>query len=105
MSVIYVRQEDEWPEGVSDGLTLPCALCGNHTDIDYGIDDDVWRKVVPKFCRRDVVCLKCLIRIGGRGLIAESRRFLQNTISQITIVFEEPRVLVLNYQKGDETVA
>ncbi len=104
MSVIYIRQGDRWPEGVSDGLALPCAICGNHTNIDYGIDDDVWRKVVPESCRRDVVCLGCLIIRAGRGLVAESLRFVQITFPHMTIVCEEPRVFVYNYLKGIEPV-
>jgi len=59
-----------WPEAVSDGLTLPCADCGEVPRFDYIVDHDFWRQWVPdKPDRLGVVCLPCLDRrCGGVGL-------------------------------------
>ena len=49
-----------WPGGVSDGLSLPCKLCGCNTNYDYKVTDTLWHSVVPDHAKRDVVCLDCL---------------------------------------------
>lgn len=60
-----------WPEGVSDGLSLPCADCGEVPRFDYGVTDDFWRRHVPGPERLGVVCLPCLDRrCDGVGLAA-----------------------------------
>lgn len=57
-----------WPCGVSDGLVLPCAICGK-TDIrfDYVVKDEFWERVVPRDCKSDVVCLECLDELSQRA--------------------------------------
>ena len=50
----------EWPGGVSDGLTLPCAMCGQVPHFDYTVKDVLWEEVVPRDLRRGVICLPCL---------------------------------------------
>lgn len=56
--------EDKWPEGISDGLTLPCAICDKSVKFDFSVQDDLWYAVVPESCRRDVLCLPCFDRIA-----------------------------------------
>lgn len=59
----------DWPEGISDGLTLPCADCGQVPKFDYIVEDSFWRKYVSGKERTGVVCLPCLDkRCGGVGL-------------------------------------
>lgn len=55
-----IRVSDKWPEGVSDGLTLPCCVCRKYTEFDYIVDDNFWQTVVPKEYKPDVICLRCL---------------------------------------------
>lgn len=61
---------DPWPSAVSDGLSLPCADCGQIPRFDYRVSGDFWRRWVPdKPDRLGVVCLPCLDkRCGGKGL-------------------------------------
>ena len=54
-------RQSSWPEGVSDGLSLPCAICGGHPKFDFRVSDDMWLAVVGGAeYRRGVVCLPCL---------------------------------------------
>lgn len=62
MHVIRIMNLKKWPEGVSDGLTLPCSHCGHIPRFDYRVDDPFWRYVVPKSEQQDVICLPCLDR-------------------------------------------
>lgn len=55
-----MSDEREWPDAVSDGLTLRCACCGRVPRFDYRIRDAEWEATVPEFYRRGVVCLPCL---------------------------------------------
>lgn len=57
-----------WPEGVSDGLVLPCSDCGTAPWLDYHVPDDEWARVVPKDdeAHRSVLCLGCFMERGGR---------------------------------------
>ena len=50
-----------WIGGVSDGLTLPCSVCGEKDiKFDYSVGDCLWNQVVSEKMRRDVICLSCL---------------------------------------------
>ena len=54
-----------WPESISDGLTLPCGVCGKENiQFDYEVTDELWRALVPDKIRRDVVCLPCLDKLA-----------------------------------------
>lgn len=61
-------------EGVSDGLSLPCSVCGEHTDIDYRASDDSWRIVTRNLGVGDplgVICLACFMAaMRSQGLNA-----------------------------------
>jgi len=50
--------------GISDGLILPCAICHRRLHFDYIVRDDIWRAVVPKALRQNVICLPCLDRLA-----------------------------------------
>lgn len=52
--------KDEWPDGISDGLSLPCSDCGEFTNFDYTVTDEFWNQMVPDDKKRGVVCLDCL---------------------------------------------
>ena len=49
----------DWPERISDGLTLPCCFCGTVPRFDWTAIDQVWKKVIPSKHPHDVVCLPC----------------------------------------------
>ena len=53
-------QKGVWAEGISDGLTIPCGRCKNHTDFDYTITDELWKEIVPQHLKLGVICLSCL---------------------------------------------
>lgn len=66
MVKIYNIDENNWIAGVSDGLTLPCEICGKIPKWDYRVDDDFWRKVVPDKYRLGVICLGCLDKLASK---------------------------------------
>lgn len=79
-----------WPCGVSDGLTLPCALCGKKDiKFDYGVTDELWNRIVPERMRRDVVCLPCLdnLAVDKKVDLASNITFLQFTGTGMTVEF------------------
>jgi hypothetical protein len=60
---------DEWPQAVSDGLSLACSDCGQVPRFDYHVSEDFWRRWVPGPDHLGVVCLACLDkRCRGVGL-------------------------------------
>lgn len=85
---ITVSSTDAWPEAISDGLTLPCSICGVIPYIDYRVGSDLWGRVVPEAYRRGVVCLSCLDRLASdAGLdVAAHLEFAQFTGVGKTIV-------------------
>ncbi|NIV70640.1 MAG: hypothetical protein GWN41_11085 [Phycisphaerae bacterium] len=55
-----------WPEGISDGLTLPCIDCGKVPRFDYRVKATFWKRWGVG---ADVLCLPCLDRrCEGQGL-------------------------------------
>jgi hypothetical protein len=76
----------DWPEAVSNGLTLPCADCSQVPRFDYRVTEAFWRQHVPGPERLGVVCLPCLDkRCGGAGL-AEALIEIQWTGTGHTVV-------------------
>jgi hypothetical protein len=73
--VLNLRRE-EWEAGVSDGLTLPCAICGIVPAFDYSVDDNFW-KVVDDRIRRGVVCLSCLDKLANAKGLDVSAHLIQ----------------------------
>ena len=88
------RDPGKWPEAVSDGLTLPCGICGTIPSIDYHVEDDFWDSVVPRQLRRGVVCLDCLADLAAeRGLgVAENVQQVQWIGKGETLVLNPERV-------------
>ena len=66
----YFRQGSEWcwweSCGVSDELVRSCAVCNKKIDWDFTIKDSVWKKVVPKSLRQNVICLTCLCKMAEK---------------------------------------
>ena len=58
------QEGDPWPEALSDGMELPCALCAKGVDFAFLVTDEIWKRVVPLGIRRDMVCLRCLDRLA-----------------------------------------
>ena len=72
-----------WPEAVSDGI-MPCGVCGRHTDIDYQVNDELWRQVPPNV-RYGVVCIQCLIKLFGPGEVVRALKSVQLTLPHLTV--------------------
>lgn len=64
-TVITIHPGDQWPEAISDGLTLQCSVCGQVPWLDYRVTDEAWLRNVPSAEQRGVVCLKCYLDRGG----------------------------------------
>ena len=98
--ITTVTEDDEWPESISDGMELPCAVCGFPTKYDYNVDGEFWRLVVPKEIQPVVVCLTCLDKLAqNMGLsIAEHIERIQYTGIGKTIVLHVSHV----YYYGDD---
>ncbi len=64
MIAYIIHNNDNWPEGISDGLTLPCSICGLVPKFDYTVTDLFWNKVVPKKWSTSVICLGCLDKLS-----------------------------------------
>lgn len=61
-----MSDNSQWPESLSDGLTIPCSHCGEIPRFDYIVDDSIWATLVPKENRTGVVCLPCLDALASR---------------------------------------
>lgn len=59
-----IKNGDQWPGGVTDGLVLKCGICDELPYIDYNVTNDFWNEVVPEKHRLGVICLKCLDKIA-----------------------------------------
>lgn len=62
--IVDVTRSD-WPEGVTDGLDLPCHDCDRKVAVGFIADSDDWLRVVPGPERRSVLCLECFVVRGG----------------------------------------
>lgn len=82
--------ERKLPSSISDGLVLPCAVCGEENiQFDYTVTDEFWQDVVPAEMRLGVICLPCLDKLAkekgvdlGANIIS-----LQFTGQDMTIKF------------------
>lgn len=64
MVVGIIEVGDCWPEAISDGLILPCGMCGKVPSFDYLVADTAWKTIVPEGMRLGVVCLPCFDRLA-----------------------------------------
>lgn len=98
--------ENGWPCGVSDGLILNCSICGNHTNFDYTINDNIWEKIVPAEIKQDVVCLDCLDKLLKNNglLLSHCLEKVQYTAKGETIILVPDISFVYNKKEnGDHT--
>jgi len=66
---ISKRPRARWIGGVSQGIILPCRICGKGLTFDFKVNDSFWEQVVDKKDRRNVICLYCLdILSSKKGL-------------------------------------
>lgn len=88
VQVEIIEKGDDWPEGISDGLTIPCRVCGKMPLFDYHVDDNLWSVLIPSRFRQSVVCLPCLDALGKeKGVhVGEYLRFMQFTGWNHTVV-------------------
>jgi len=70
-------RDREWPERVSDGLVSHCKICRRKSNIDYRVDDAIWRLIVPPKHLRGFVCLDCFAELAERQGIKDWPRYLQ----------------------------
>lgn len=98
----------EWPCGVSDGLVLPCAICGEEDiKFDYVVTDKLWDMIVPKEIRRDVVCLPCLDKLAKEkhADLGSNMESLQFTGTNVTIEFLPCNIFYYNKEYDFEVEA
>jgi len=68
----------KWPEGISDGLTLPCALCGVVPKFDFRVTEECWQVVVGDAeYKRGVVCLPCFDRLAVKKHVDVSKALIE----------------------------
>lgn len=98
----HIGMDNNWPGGVSDGLTLPCVACGQVPKFDYRVSDAVWDELVPSRHKRDVVCLPCLDAWAAlRGIdISGGIIDLQFTGAGKTVVFEPTRLVTYDQRSA-----
>lgn len=96
METIIIEDDDKWPEGISDGLTLPCGLCGRIPIFDYIVTDDLWKHAVPIQYRRGIVCLECLSGLCSSGVLVSNLIQIQLTVSGATVVLKPESVYFYN---------
>jgi hypothetical protein len=96
------RITEQWPESISDGLSLACSDCGLVPRFDYHVNADFWREWVPgKSDQLGVVCLPCLDkRCGGVGLAAALEE-VQWTGTGHTIVLTPSRSYEYAHLRGE----
>lgn len=71
-TVHVIGPDDEWPGGISDGLTLPCVNCGMAPELDYRVTDEAWAAVVDEHERLAVMCLSCFGALADKAGISLS---------------------------------
>jgi hypothetical protein len=70
-----------WPSGVSDGLSIPCSVCGEIPPFDWRGRHETWDAVIPKPFRRGVVCLPCFA-----GLAREAGVRIDEALEEVQFV-------------------
>lgn len=59
--------DEKWVDGVSDGLVLPCQICGKENiKFDYKVKDELWDRIIPEKYKKGVICLECLEKICNK---------------------------------------
>lgn len=106
-AVEIVGPGNEWPEAVSDGLTLTCSFCGCQPRFDYRVSEDLWHSLVPDAYRRGVVCLPCLDRLAAERGVTIGLELLevQFTGEGHTIIMRPTRVIDYRQRLDSATCA
>jgi len=91
--------KENWPCGVSDGLTLNCSICGEVPNFDYCIKDELWDEIVPKDFRRGVICLPCFAELALKKgvdakVLGEGMERIQFCAPGLTVEFIPANVFV-----------
>jgi len=91
--------ENETVESVSDGLSSPCYFCKRVPVVDYVVDDQVWKTVVPKEAQHHVVCLECFNNLAIKVGIEDWPRsvlFVSLAVPANTTIFRKVVDIVRN---------
>lgn len=101
-TITFVHDPAEWPEGISDGLTLPCGMCGLVPHFDYSVTEEMWGKVVPPDLRLGVVCLPCLDRCATEEGVDVGQELLevQFTGAGKTVVLWPTRIVYYGHSQS-----
>lgn len=83
--------QHRWPEGVSDGLSIPCMRCGEIPAVDHFVDDAFWDDVARPHERKNVLCLECLCR-DHEG-VADHLKQVQVINGGVTVVLRPIQVV------------
>ncbi|GAI87057.1 unnamed protein product [marine sediment metagenome] len=59
----------KWRPAIPSPLSLLCPYCKRIPEIDYHINNKIWKLVVPKKFRLGVVCLRCFILLANKRKI------------------------------------
>lgn len=100
---VFKMNKDNWICGVSNGLVLPCAVCGKtHIRWNYTVKDKLWNKIVPENLKRDVICLPCLEKLAKKHKenIAENIIEVQYTGNDFTVEFLPSNVFYYNKKEN-----
>lgn len=68
---------DNWPSGISDGLTLPCGICKQIPNFDTIIDDVIWKEVAPEEHCLSVICLPCFDKLAEEKGISIAHKIIE----------------------------
>lgn len=90
-----IASRGAWPEAISDGLTLPCGLCGCAPKFDFRVSEECWKAVAPDHLRLGVICLPCLDKEAvANGLdVAAALIEVQFTGAGKTVVLRPTRIV------------
>ena len=92
-------ENGKWIGSVSDGLTLPCKICGNYTNFDYKVTDNIWSVIVDSKIKTNVICLSCLDRIATEKKIDISEHIENIQFTGINKTIKLLPTIVYYYEK------
>lgn len=76
-----------YPPTASDGLSLPCGVCGVYPVLfDYTVTDEVLDRVPGDLCL-GVICLPCLVAKLGAEIVLPGLERIQVATPEITADF------------------
>lgn len=102
--IVVNKHNGGWPEGICDGLLLHCGVCSIRHSMDYTVDDEFWRDVIPKNLRYGAICLRCFDKMAteqGQD-ISEHLERVQFTGIKKTILLKPEIVYDYNHKSNDK---